>query len=613
MAEAHTDIDPALGARIAAAATEARQRLLRHMTAAGHWDGKLAPSALATAVATFALAQTAPSLHRDLVFRGLSWLAHNANPDGGWGDTPRSASNVSATVLCWSVLNCAERIGVNCDAAVAGAERWLCSAVGGLEPARIAQHVIKYYGDDRTFSAPILTMCALAARLGSSHDAWRLVPQLPFELAVLPHRFFHVLRLGVVSYAMPALIAVGYVRHRHTHHQFPLRKLMRNFAAHRTLALLDSLQPDRGGFLEAVPLTGFVVMSLAASGRRNSAVIERGVRFLRGTIRPDGSWPIDSNLATWLTTLSVDALCADPRALDDIPVDEQAGMRDWLLDQQTIADHPFTHAAAGGWAWTDLAGGVPDADDTAGAVLALAHLGVESERARAAALNGIGWLLDLQNRDGGMPTFCRGWGRLPFDRSSPDVTAHALRAFSTIRTWRSASDSELRSRIDTAILRAIRFLSRSQRADGAWIPLWFGNEQADRRENPVYGTAQVVRALAALGHDPATSMFQRAIAWLRSAQQPDGGWGGAPGVQPSIEETSLAVSALASVGADQADVVTRGAAWLAGKLNAHEQLPATPIGLYFATLWYYEELYPLIFATAALSQAQQLLSGSVPN
>jgi hypothetical protein len=40
----------------------------------------------------------------------------------------------------------------------------------------------------------------------------------------------------------------------------------------------------------------------------------------------------------------------------------------------------------------------------------------------------VRWLLDLQNGDGGIPTFCRGWGALPFDRSAPDLTAHALRA-----------------------------------------------------------------------------------------------------------------------------------------------------------------------------------------
>ena len=31
-------------------------------------------------------------------------------------------------------------------------------------------------------------------------------------------------------------------------------------------------------------------------------------------------------------------------------------------------------------------------------------------------------------------------------------------------------------------------------------------------------------------------------------------------------------------------------------------MPAAPIGLYFAHLWYYEELYPLIFTTGAFGK-----------
>ena len=73
-----------------------------------------------------------------------------------------------------------------------------------------------------------------------------------------------------------------------------------------------------------------------------------------------------------------------------------------------------------------MSGAVPDADDTPGALLALHALGGEDGDAARA---GVRWLLGLQNRDGGIPTFCRGWGQLPFDRSSPDLTAHALRAF----------------------------------------------------------------------------------------------------------------------------------------------------------------------------------------
>ena len=49
-------------------------------------------------------------------------------------------------------------------------------------------------------------------------------------------------------------------------------------------------------------------------------------------------------------------------------------IRRWLLDQQYHERHLYTDAPPGGWAWTDLPGGVPDADDTSGALLALHDL-----------------------------------------------------------------------------------------------------------------------------------------------------------------------------------------------------------------------------------------------
>ena len=64
----------------------------------------------------------------------------------------------------------------------------------------------------------------------------------------------------------------------------------------------------------------------------------------------------------------------------------------------------------------------------AGALLALRALGDADGASRRAALSGARWLRSLQNRDGGIPTFCRGWGQLPFDQSTSDLTAHALRA-----------------------------------------------------------------------------------------------------------------------------------------------------------------------------------------
>ena len=144
-------------------------------------------------------------------------------------------------------------------------------------------------------------------------------------------------------------------------------------------------------------------------------------------MRPDGCWPIDTNLATWVTTLSINALAHNPEFRTIMPADERTKLREWLLGQQYRDEHPYTLADAGGWAWTDLPGGVPDADDTPGALLALRNLGDVDDRTRDAAAAGVRWLLGLQNADGGIPTFCRGWGKLPFDRSSPDLTGHTLR------------------------------------------------------------------------------------------------------------------------------------------------------------------------------------------
>ncbi len=134
----------------------------------------------------------------------------------------------------------------------------------------------------------------------------------------------------------------------------------------RSLRVLERIQPSSGGYLEATPLTSFVTLSLAACGLATCGVANNAVRFLVNGVRPDGSWAIDSNLATWVTTLSINALAA---AGELQSLDRLGAVRDWLLGQQHGEPHPYTGAEPGAWAWTDLPGGVPDADDTPGAIV----------------------------------------------------------------------------------------------------------------------------------------------------------------------------------------------------------------------------------------------------
>ena len=616
-------------------------RVLAARTPEGHWTGELSSSALSTATASIALALVGRSRPRPyldaLVRNGLAWLARTQNADGGWGDTTDSPSNVSTTALCWAALTIAGGDEAGCRAARERARDRMRRAAGSLEPRPLERAITRRYGKDRTFSVPILTVLALAGLLGAvdrgerepaggrnggreGNDGsgrnggsgrigggWRHVPQLPFELAAMPPAFYRWLRLPVVSYALPALIAIGQARHRQRPTRNPLARLVRGAARTRTLRRLEAIQPRGGGFLEAAPLTSFVVMSLVAAGEAAHPVVDRGVEFLARSVRADGSWPIDTNLATWATTLGVNALARRPDWRERIGPRGCAALRRWLLDQQYRERHVYTDAAPGGWAWTDLPGGVPDADDTPGALLALHALGADDAEHRKAACAGIGWLLDLQNADGGIPTFCRGWGALPFDRSSPDLTAHTLRAWTA---WRAALPARLRTRTERATRRAVRFLERAQRADGAWIPLWFGNQGAPDDANPVYGTARVLEGLAALPDAEAPLAAEaRAARWLVGAQGSDGGWGGAPGVAPSIEETAVAVSALATVGRlarraagpELGAAVDGGVRWLIDATGGGRQAAPTPIGLYFAKLWYSETLYPWIFALGALT------------
>jgi squalene-hopene/tetraprenyl-beta-curcumene cyclase len=590
-----------LGEILTSAKENLRLRLLAALDARGFWPGRLSSSALSTAVAVLALARMDPDAHHVRIESGLRWLLGHVNSDGGWGDTPESPSNLSTTLLVWSVLS--SLASRNAEPVVDRAETWLRNQTGDLGPESIQNALFRFYGPDWTFSVPILTVCALTGRLGAEPEAWTWVPQLPFELSIMPRTLFRWLNLQVVSYALPALIAIGLVRHKAgPPHRNP-QCLLRRVVVPKALSLLTQIQPSTGGFLEAIPLTAFVVMSLAAANYRQHPVSQKGSSFLEAAQRPDGSWAIDSNLATWLTTFTVNHALAGIELKAVITPEQQGSIRCWLLAQQHIQTHPFTQAAPGGWAWTDLPGGVPDADDTSGALLALHRLGSSDLTTLAAAQTGLRWLMDLQNRDGGVPTFCRGWGKLPFDRSCPDITAHALAA---AETWRPHLPDSWQRPLAQFRQRGLSCLQSAQNDNGSWTPLWFGNQRAPKQENLTYGTSQVLIALQNRSpQDPEwlRTMQSRAVHWLLSAQNPEGSWGGHSTTPGSVEETSLALSALISSGQAGHPSVEHGIRWLLRMTQGGTVLPRAPIGLYFASLWYDEELYPLIFALGAVHRA----------
>jgi squalene-hopene/tetraprenyl-beta-curcumene cyclase len=574
--------------------------LLQKRNAAGYWEGSLSSSALGVAVAVTALHFYDATASIPEISSGLNWLETNINTDGGFGDSPGSVSNVSTSLLCYAA---AKVCGHNEDLLLKVGD-YLRSQNIDVNSEQLIPAILDFYKTDRTFSVPILTMCALCGVPGK--EAFDSIPQLPFELSLLPRSFYSMLNLSVVSYAIPALVAVGIAIFRFKKKKNPLMRSIRESSVNKSLALLRKIQPESGGYLEAIPLTAFVCLCLIESGYRDLEVVRDGISFLKRTQRDDGSWPIDIDLSTWVTTLAVKSLRSQIKEV--ISPEDRGKLTAHFLSIQNKQIHPFNGTQAGGWGWTSHSGSVPDGDDTPGTILALLALNQENpELIQNPVLAGVRWLNQLQNNDGGYPTFSHGWGKLPFDQSCADLTGHAILAMAkTAHIFADSLGKKQISGIKKSFVKSLVYLEKQQHSSGYWLPLWFGNQHTADHTNPVYGTARVTAYLnetlnTQFGKEYEVIlklMIDRGCGYLVTVQNQDGSWGGAKDIKGSIEETSLAVTALARNGFQEE--CTSGMNWLAEKIKS-DGLVAAPIGLYFASLWYDEEMYPLTAYLECLS------------
>ena len=151
----------------------------------------------------------------------------------------------------------------------------------------------------------------------------------------------------------------------------------------------------------------------------------------------------------------------------------------------------------------------------------------------------------------------------------------------------------------------LRWLGKARQKNGSWIPLWFGDQDANDELSPVYGTAVVVESLSVSSHPLAIQHCNDGALFLINSQNEDGGWGGAKGVTSKVTLTAKALSALSTSSHTPPSVIDNGFNYLylrfkQGNLNTPE-----PIGLYFARLWYSEEIYSLAFTLQALKNIKK--------
>ena len=247
----------------------------------------------------------------------------------------------------------------------------------------------------------------------------------------------------------------------------------------------------------------------------------------------------------------------------------------WLVANQILGPGDWQaknrKAAPGGWAFEFRNDFYPDVDDTAFVLMALSRVAdPEPSRLRAAIRRGLAWLVSMQNGDGGWGAFdhennLQFLNHIPFadhnamlDPSTADVTARAVECLGQMG-W---------SPKHPVLERARAYLRSDQTPDGSWFGRW--------GVNYVYGTSGVLRALEAVGVASAPEC-RRAADWLRSVQNPDGGFGEsilsyydpalkAKGPSTASQTAWGLIGLLAVVGSDD-PAVERAVAWLISHQN----------------------------------------------
>jgi squalene-hopene/tetraprenyl-beta-curcumene cyclase len=276
----------------------------------------------------------------------------------------------------------------------------------------------------------------------------------------------------------------------------------------------------------------------------------------------------------WDTALSLHALMEVGG--DDVvkPIGKALG---WLKPLQVLdlagdwaAIRPSTRP--GGWAFQYANAYYPDLDDTAAVVLAM-------DRARNNALapqgaydeaitRGLEWIEGMQSKNGGFGAFDADntyyyLNYIPFadhgallDPPTADVTARCLSMMAQLGQTREANPQ---------FARAVDYLLKEQEADGSWYGRW--------GVNYIYGTWSVLSALNAAGLDHEHSAFRKAVNWLRSIQNDDGGWGedgssykldykGYEKAPSAASQTAWALLGLMAAGEVNDPAVTRGVRYL---------------------------------------------------
>jgi squalene-hopene/tetraprenyl-beta-curcumene cyclase len=477
------------------------------------------------------------------------YLRRIQSKDGGWPLFHDGASDISASIKAYFAL---KMIGHDINAPhMARARTWILAQGGAAKSNVFTRNLLALYGQ----------------------VPWRAVPVMPVEIMLLPRWFpFH---LDKVSYwartvLVPLMVLNGLkpraqnpkgvgiaelfvvradeVKHwpqGGAHQSVAWRKVFAGLD--RGLRVLEPYAPEstrsraiyeaeefvterlngEDGLGAIFPAMVNSLLMLDALGRTEA---DPRVRIARTSIekllviKEDEAYCQPCVSPVWDTALTAHALLevggpeCEARARDSL---------DWLKPLQVLDINGDWSASRpdvppGGWAFQYANPHYPDLDDTAVVVMAMDRVGSRDQDGKysQAMARGQEWVLGLQSKNGGWAAFDADneyyyLNQIPFadhgallDPPTDDVTARCISMLAQLGA-RSGKSGPLD--------KGIAYLFRTQAKDGSWYGRW--------GMNYIYGTWSVLCALNVAGLDAEAPSMRKAVDWLTSIQNSDGGWG----------------------------------------------------------------------------------------
>jgi len=563
-----TELDRALDAGV--------ERLLSLQKPDGFWVAELESNVTMTAQHIF-WHEFLRIADEDTVRRCANELLARRRDDGTWTIYWGGEPDLAATVEAYTALRMA---GLAADDPRLAGARGYIEEQGGV-------------GASRVFTRMWLALFGLWP--------WEEIQAIPPELVLLKPE----LPLSVYSFgcwARQTLVALSIVMHYRPVRRLPEERLAREIdlgpmdRPQTAWNLLDSairwyngqpVQPGReralayaerwlidrqeldGSWGGIQPPWVWSLIAFACRGHGpESPYLRRGIEGWQRFMVDDGDRlrPEACQSPVWDTCLALVALRAAGVPAEE-PALQQAG--EWLLREEVRARGDWAvrlpGVEPGGWAFeydNDL---YPDIDDAAVVAIALNELGV----GRPSVSRACGWIAAMQSQGGGWGAFDKDndayWlYEIPFvdfgaiiDPPSVDVSGHAVELLAKEPGYEDATQS------------GVDYLLSKQEENGSWFGRW--------GVNYIYGTGAALPALDAAGIPHDHQAIRRAVAWLESVQQEDGGFGedcrsydvDEDGTRwhgrgaPTASQTAWALLGLVAAGEAQSEAATRAAAWLA--------------------------------------------------